>query len=117
MTWDDAVALALALPGTGLATSYGTPAVKVGVKADGTGGKLLIRLREDGDVVVGTADGLKEALIEAQPDVFHTTPHYAGCAAVLVRLAAADPEQLAGLIGQAWTRAAPARLRRARAAG
>ena len=38
LTFEDATALALALPGTALGTSYGTPAVKVGAKADGRGG-------------------------------------------------------------------------------
>ena len=103
MTWDDAVAAALTLPGTAVATSYGTPAVKVGAKPDGTGGKLLLRLRDDGDMVLKVADGLKEALIDAEPDVFFTTPHYDGYPAVLVRLARADPAQIAGLVEQAWT--------------
>ncbi len=111
MTWGDAVAAALALPGTAVSTSYGTPAVKVAVKADGSGGTLLLRLRDDGDLVLKVADGLKEALIEAQPDVFFTTPHYDGYPLVLVRLGAADPAQVAGLIEQAWAASAPAKLR------
>ncbi len=110
MTFDDVVALALALPATERTTSYGTPAVKVGARP-GTG-KLLVRLREDGDMVLVVEDGLREALLEHHADVFHTTPHYAGYPMLLVRLAAADPDQIARLLARAWERQAPARVLR-----
>ncbi len=112
MTFDDAVALVLALPGTQLTTSYRTPAVKVGARPDGSGGKLLIRLREDGDMVLVVEDGLREALLDQQANVFHTTPHYDGHPMLLVRLAAADPVQVESLLERAWMRQASARLRR-----
>lgn len=114
MTWDDVAALALAHPGTSRGTSYGTPAVKVAAKADGSGGKLLIRLREDGDLVLRCEEGLRDALIATTPDVFHLTPHYAPYDWVLVRLSAADPGQIAGLVRRAWERVAPARVRQGR---
>ncbi len=107
MTFDDVAALALPFPGVALGTSYGTPALKVG-------GKLLARLREDGDMVLKVEDGLREALIETQPDVFHTTPHYDGYPMLLVRLGAADAGQIAGLIERAWGQMASAKLRRER---
>lgn len=53
-------------------------------------------------------------LLETQPDVFHLTPHYAGYDWILVRLAAADAEQIAGLVERAWEGLATAKLRRAR---
>ena len=115
MTFDDVATLALALPGTTPGTSYGTPAVKVAAKPDGSGGKLLIRLREDGDLVLRCEEGLRDALIATQPDVFYLTPHYEGYDWVLVRLAAADAEQLAGLVERAWTGLATAGLRKMRA--
>lgn len=107
MTFDDVAAIALPLPGVALGTSYGTPAIKVA-------GKLLARLRDDGDMVLKVEDGLREALLETQPEAFHTTPHYDGYPVLLVRLAAADPEQLAGLVERAWGGLASAKLRRAR---
>jgi hypothetical protein len=107
MTFDDVAALALPLPGVMLGTSYGTPALKVG-------GKLLARLRDDGDMVLKVEDGLREALIETQPDIFHTTPHYDGYPMLLVRLGAADAAQIAGLIERAWGQMASAKLRRER---
>ena len=107
MTFDDIARIALPLPGVALGTSYGTPALKVA-------GKLLARLREDGDLVLKVEDGLREALLDRQPDVFHTTPHYDGYPVLLVRLALADPEQIAGLVERAWGGLASAKLRRAR---
>ena len=114
MTFDEVAALAMGLPGVALGTSYGTPAIKVGPKADGSGGKLLARLREDGDLVLRCEEGLRDALIDLQPETFFLTPHYAPYDWVLVRLAAADPEQIAGLVERAWERLAPAALRKAR---
>ena len=107
MTFDDISTLALALPGVTLGTSYGTPALKVA-------GKLLARLRDDGDLVLKVEDGVRQILIETQPDVFHTTEHYDGFPVLLVRLAAADPEQLAGLVERAWGGLASAKLRKSR---
>ena len=107
MTFDDVAAIASVLPGTMLGTSYGTPAIKVG-------GKLLARLREDGDMVLKVEDGLREVLLETQPDVFHTTPHYDGYPTVLVRLAPADAGQIAGLVERVWGGLASAKVRRAR---
>ncbi len=107
MTFDDVAAIALPLPGVALGTSYGTPAIKVA-------GKLLARLRDDGDLVLKVEDGVREALLELQPDVFHTTPHYDGYPVLLIRLAAADPEQIAGLVERAWGGLASAKLRRGR---
>lgn len=114
MTFDDVAALALPLPGVALGTSYGTAAIKVAPKADGSGGKLLARLREDGNLVLRCEDGLREMLLATEPGVFYLTPHYQGYDWILVRLAAANPEQIAGLVERAWEGLAPAKLRRAR---
>jgi hypothetical protein len=107
MSFDDIARIALPLPAVALGTSYGTPALKVA-------GKLLARLREDGDLVLKVEDGLREALLDGQADGFHTTPHYDGYPVLLVRPALADPEQIAGLVERAWGGLASAKLRRAR---
>ena len=44
----------------------------------------------------------RDALLKGDPDVFFITPHYDGYPAVLVRLDAVEPEQLAELIEDAW---------------
>ncbi len=107
MTFDDVAAAALPLPGVTLGTSYGTPAIKVGTK-------LLARLRDDGDLALKVEDGLRDALLETQPDIYHTTPHYDGYPMLLVRLADADAAQVAGLVERAWGWLASAKLQRLR---
>ena len=98
-------------------SSYGTPALQVGGKVDGSGGKLLARLREDGDLVLRCEEGLRDALLELHPDIFHLTPHYAPYDWVLVRLARADAGQIAGLVERSWQGLASATVRRARDVG
>ncbi|CAN5508843.1 MmcQ/YjbR family DNA-binding protein [soil metagenome] len=103
--WDDVVEIASRLPGVELGTSYGTPSLKVR-------GKFMCRLRTNPDaLVLRVIDmGEREALLQGQPDVFFTTPHYNGYPAVLVRLESADPVELAELIEEAWRIRAPKRL-------
>ena len=52
----------------------------------------------------------KYALIDIGPDRFFTEPHYNGYPAILVRLDAIDPDELAGLILAAWRLQAPKSL-------
>lgn len=105
MTFDDVCALASAWPGVDRGTSYGTPALKVK-------GKLLTRLREDGETLVMLGVGLdeREMLIEAEPEVFHVTPHYQDWPIVLMHLAKADPRAVEALLLRRWRTVAPKRL-------
>ena len=104
-TWDDVVAIGLGYPGVEVATSYGTPALRVR-------GKGMCRLRTDPDALVlrvlDMAD--RESLLQAAPDVFFTTPHYDGYPYVLVRLESVGRDQLTELIEDAWRIRAPKRL-------
>jgi hypothetical protein len=104
-SWDDVVAIGSRFPGVETATSFGTPALKVR-------GKGVCRLRTDPDaLVLRVIDmGEREALLQGQPDVFFSTPHYDGYPYVLVRLEAVDPEELAELLEEAWRLRAPKRL-------
>jgi hypothetical protein len=80
MTWDEAVAHALALPGATLSTSYGQPAVKVNGRA------ILNTGREPATSFVLHLDHDRVAMLRAtHPETFWTTPHYEGFPAVLVR--------------------------------
>lgn len=110
VTFDAVRALALALPETEEAPSYGTPAFKVR-------GKLFARLREEGDVLVVKAEiGHRDALIAACPAIYHVTPHYQDSRYVLVRLPAANEADLADLLLDAWHLVAPKCLAAALAA-
>jgi hypothetical protein len=103
--WTDVVAAGRALPEVGEGTWFRTPCLRVRKKS-------FCRMREDGETLVIRVVDLedKEALLRSDPDVYYTTPHYDGYAYVLVRLAKADPAQLAELIEDAWRISAPKRL-------
>jgi hypothetical protein len=75
-------------------------------------GKSFCRMKEkmDGVLVVMVPLGLKEALIEAEPDKYFETPHYAGYAAMLVRLDAVSDEELVIRLECAWAEKAPPKL-------
>lgn len=67
------------LPAVEESTSYGTPAFKVRKK-------LFARLREEGDILVVKVDrDERAALIESEPEIYFTTPHYENYGYVLVR--------------------------------
>jgi hypothetical protein len=104
VTFETVRELALAFPGVEDGTSYGTPALKVK-------GKLLARLREDGDSVVFRVEfDHREILMRAKPDTFYITDHYRAYPAVLLRLSRATRSELADIIDLAWRYVAPKRL-------
>jgi hypothetical protein len=109
MTWDEVRAIALSFPGVEESTSYGTPAFKVR-------NKVLTRLRaeEDSLVLLDVTFDEREMLIEAEPDMFHTTAHYKSFPAVLARLAHADPAVVRAYLERRWRNVAPQRLVKAR---
>jgi hypothetical protein len=49
----------------------------------------------------------KETILESDPQVFFTEPHYNGFPAVLVRLDRIDPELLREMLSSAWLAVAP----------
>jgi len=54
--------------------------------------------------------GAKEALLQSDPGVFFTTPHFDGYPAVLVRLKEIAPPALHEVVVEAWLCRAPRRL-------
>lgn len=72
-----------------------------------------------GDILgVRVADeGVKFALIADEPQVYFTTPHFDGYAAVLIRLAAIDVAQLTEALTESWLVQAPRTLTKAFLAG
>jgi hypothetical protein len=54
--------------------------------------------------------GAKEALVNDDPDVYFTTPHFDGYAAVLVQLDHIALAELEEVIAEAWLARAPKRL-------
>ncbi len=118
-TWDDVARICLALPDTGEALSRGHRHWKVH-------GKLFVWERplgrkdvaELGDAaptgpVLGAAvpdEGAKAALIAEEPELYFTTSHFDGYAAVLCRLDRLDQRDLTELATEAWACRAPRRL-------
>ena len=102
MTEDDVRAIALALPQVEEAISYGKPAFKAF-------GKFLTRVRkEDNSIVLaGVEFDEREMLMEAEPEVFHITPHYKDYPAVLAQLETVDPGTVRGFLERRWRACAP----------
>lgn len=99
--------IALSYKGVEEGTSYGTTAYRVRRK-------LLARLHEDGETLVLRIDmAMQFALIDINPDVFYITPHYVGHPYILVRMAAASPQEIRDLFEYAWRDLAPKKLLRA----
>ncbi|MEA2194947.1 MAG: hypothetical protein QOG42_1381 [Solirubrobacteraceae bacterium] len=96
-SWEDVVEIGTRLPGVEVGTSWGTPSLRVR-------GKGMCRLRSDPPaLVLRVVDmGEREALVQGDPDVFFTTPHYDGYPYVLVRLEVVDPVELGELLEDAW---------------
>ena len=118
-TWDDVARLALALPGTEEATSYGHRAWKVAAKTfvwDRPLSKADISRFEgelpSGPLLAAAVDGLaeKEAVLAAHPDVIFTIVHFNSYPAVLIRLDEIDAETLEETITDAWLARAPEQL-------
>ncbi len=65
------------------------------------------RVRVAGVIAIRCRIETKDLLIEAAPERFFTDDHYRGYPAVLVRLAAIEAEELAGLLREAWRIVAP----------
>jgi hypothetical protein len=117
--WDDVRRIALALPETSERPAYGNTAWRVRDKIFVW--ERPLRPKEANDLgesapsgpilAVRVEDlGVKEALLQANPETFFTTPHFDGYAAVLIRLDRISAEELNELIVEAWLCRAPKRL-------
>jgi hypothetical protein len=103
VTFTDVSKLGRTLPGVTESTSYGTPALKVG-------GKLLVRLKEDGETLVLRMDFVnRDLLLRAEPDLFFLTDHYVNYPSILLRLTRVTPARLAELLEDALRLVAPRR--------
>jgi len=118
-TWDDVARVALALPETGERMSRGNRQWTVKDKLfvwerplRQTDHRALGEAAPDGPILGARVEheGAKRALIEDDPDVFFTTPHFDGYPAVLVQLHRIAPAVLQEVVVEAWLCRAPKRL-------
>jgi hypothetical protein len=98
-----AARLASHLPEMEVSAWYGTPALKVA-------GKGFVRVKAPGTLMVMCPLELKEALIEAEPDLYYETDHYRGWPGMLVRMDRIDDERLTDRLECAWQERAPKKL-------
>jgi hypothetical protein len=123
--WDEVRALALALPETTEAVSFGSPHWRVRNRGFVWERRLrtadleFLGLAEQPWPVLGARvddEAVKLALIDEDPDVFFTTPHFEGWSAILVRLDRISHRRLDEVVDDAWFVVAPKRLAQARLA-
>ena len=93
--WEDVCRIAAALPDVEESTSYGKPAFRIKGRA------FVNTSREQDAIFVRCDDDDAELLIRARPDVYFLTSHYEGWG-VLLRLTAADDDELAGAIEDSY---------------
>ena len=102
MTEDDVRTIAMALPRVEEVLAWGKP----GFKAFG---KFLTRVRKEDNsiVLVGVEFDEREMLMEAEPAIFHITPHYKDYPSVLARLDAVEPGTVKSFLERRWRACAP----------
>jgi hypothetical protein len=117
--WDEVAAIAGALPAVEEGTSYGNRAWKVEGKLFAWERPLRPREMEalgdaapDGPILgVHVPDeGAKRALLESEPNIYFTTPHFDGHRSVLVLLDHIPRADLEEAIVEAWLCRAPKHL-------
>jgi hypothetical protein len=110
MTADEARALAFSFPGVEEMVSAGSTCFKAN-------GKVLARfgsrVSPDDLQLPGVGYDEAEFLMAAEPEVFHTTPHYSGANHILARMPLLDPQRLRALLERRWRAIALHRLVRA----
>jgi hypothetical protein len=107
MTPEQVQAAAMRLPGVSESTSGGTLSFTVRKR-------LFLRVKDRGSTLVLRTDPYERAhLLSTQPSVFFIGERIREHPWVYVRLEAADAEQIAALVPDAWRRVAPASLVRA----
>jgi hypothetical protein len=117
--WKDVSDIALGLPGSEERVARGMRQWRVGERLfvwerplRAKEAQALGERAPEGPILaarVGHLD-VKEALIEDDPHVFFTTPHFDGYPAILALLEVIDREDLRELITDAWLARAPGRL-------
>jgi hypothetical protein len=105
--WETVRELALALPQAEEDALQSRPAFRVR-------GKLFVWMsphkEAEGALVVRADPDEKPLLLESNPDVYFTTPHYAKWAGVLIRPERIEPDELRERIEDSWLLVAPKRV-------
>jgi hypothetical protein len=126
-TLEDVAKIALGLPEVAEEPVFGNRAWKVRKKlfvwerplrqkeVDQLGGLEPVGAAPDGEILGVRVPGeeAKTALLESEPEVYFTTPHFDGHPSVLVRLERIPAKDLEEAIVEAWLSRAPKRVAKA----
>jgi hypothetical protein len=106
MTYAELTDILLQWPLVEASTSYGTPSFKVK-------GKLLTRLREDGDslLIKGVEADERAMLCQAFPELYYFTDHYRDYPMVLIRLSRADAGTVTTMLNRTYEALLPKKRR------
>jgi hypothetical protein len=105
--WKTVRELALALPEVEAEeSSDGRPRFRVQGKAFA----WMARERDGGGLAVRVDRDEKELILESNPDVYFSSPHYRGYPGVQIRVEGIEREELAERLEDAWLVQAPKRL-------
>jgi hypothetical protein len=81
-----------------------------GFGVHGKGFAWIARERDGGGLAVRVERDEKELILESNPGVYFTSPHYTGFPAVQIRYERIDPDELRERLEDAWLIQAPKRL-------
>ena len=109
--WETVRELALTFPEVEASSSD-----RVAFSVRGKGFAWEARERDGGGLAVRVDRDEKELILESDPDVYFTSPHYTGFPAVQIRVEAIEREELHARLEDAWLIQAPKRLAAAYAA-
>ena len=97
LTVDTVLKIGEKLPGTEVATAYGSPALKVNSRMYAC--VAINKAAEPNSLVVYVADfEQRDALLAEEPDIYYTKPHYEAYPVVLVRLSRVTRDALEDLL-------------------
>ena len=99
------VAIAEQFPGAQVSRSYGTPSIKVKQK-------FMARLRSEAEGGLAIRCDLieRQMLLQAAPEAFYITDHYANSEMILVNLETVRWDAIPGIVEHAWRMVATPRL-------
>jgi hypothetical protein len=103
--WDIVRELALSFP-EAEASAGGRPAFSV----HGKGFAWEARERDGGGLAVRVDREEKQLLLDANPDVYFTSPHYNGFPAIQIQVESIEREELLERLEDAWLIQAPKKL-------
>jgi hypothetical protein len=96
LTFDAVRELGLKLPGTEESTAYGSPCLKV--NGHRFCGIAINKSAEPNSLGLHVSFAERDAMIEEQPDIYYTAPHYENYPCVLVRLGRVNRDVLEDLL-------------------